>query len=119
MEFEIVKVNLGPGTGTVSYAKLIATREQSNGERFEEFMRTVEGYPELDGTMNLCEDIIEKKTGKMTEEEWQAAERAQTSRMYSEEELFKILLDFVEFPHDHNEGRGSIINRFLMELKKK
>ena len=40
-------------------------------------------------------------------------------RMYSEEQLFKILLDFVEFPHDHNEGRGSIINRFLKELKKK
>jgi hypothetical protein len=40
-------------------------------------------------------------------------------KMYSEEQLFKILLDFVEFPHDHNEGRGSIINRFLMELKNK
>ncbi len=53
-------------------------KEQTNGERFEEFMRTVEGYPELEGTMNLCEDIIEKRTGKMTEEEWQAAERAQT-----------------------------------------
>ena len=37
-------------------------------------------YPELEGTMNLCNDIIEKRTGKMTEEEWQAAERAQTSK---------------------------------------
>jgi hypothetical protein len=37
-------------------------------------MRTVESYPELEGTMNLCNDIIEKRTGKMTEEEWQAAE---------------------------------------------
>jgi hypothetical protein len=91
MEFEIVKVNLGPGTGAVNYAKLITTKEQTNGERFEEFMRTVEGYPELEGTMNLCEDIIEKKTGKMTEEEWQAAERAQTPRMYSEEEVIRIL----------------------------
>jgi transcription elongation factor Elf1 len=36
-------------------------------------------YPELEGTMNLCNDLIEKKTGKMTEEEWQAAEKAQTS----------------------------------------
>jgi len=36
-------------------------------------------YPELEGTMKLCEDIIQKRTGKMTEEEWQAAERAQTS----------------------------------------
>ena len=53
-------------------------KEQTNGERFDEFMRTVEGYPELEGTMNLCHDIIEKKTGKMTEEEWVAAERAQT-----------------------------------------
>jgi hypothetical protein len=54
-------------------------KEQTNGERFEEFIKTVGGYPELEGTTNLCEDIIEKKTGKMTEEEWQAAERAQTS----------------------------------------
>ena len=44
-------------------------------------------YPELEGTMNLCNDITEKRTGKMTEEEWQAAERTQTSRMYSEEEV--------------------------------
>jgi hypothetical protein len=29
----------------------------------------VKAYPYLKGTMNLCEDIIEKKTGKMTEEE--------------------------------------------------
>ena len=49
-------------------------KEQTNGERFEEFMRTVEGYPELEGTMNLCNDITEKRTGKMTEEEWQAVE---------------------------------------------
>jgi hypothetical protein len=34
----------------------------------------VKAYPYLKGTMNLCEDIIEKRTGKMTEEEWQAAE---------------------------------------------
>ena len=67
-------------------------KEQTNGERFEEFMRTVEGYPELEGTMNLCEDIIEKKTGKMTEEEWQAAEKVQTSKMYSEEEVKSILM---------------------------
>jgi hypothetical protein len=55
-------------------------KEQTNGERFEEFMRTVEGYPELEGTINLCEDILKKKTGKMTEEEWQAAEKTQTSK---------------------------------------
>ncbi len=49
-------------------------------KEFDKFMESVKAlpdYPELEGTMNLCEDIIEKKTGKMTEEEWQAAERAQ------------------------------------------
>lgn len=71
-------------------------KEQTNGERFEEFMRTVESYPELEGTMNLCEDIIEKKTGKMTEEEWQAAERAQTSKMYSEEEVKFIISEALQ-----------------------
>ena len=39
----------------------------------------VSQYPELEATMNMCEDIIQKRTGKMTEEEWQAAERAQTA----------------------------------------
>jgi hypothetical protein len=83
VEFEIVDVYhelAQVGYRYVNYAKLITTREQTNGERFEEFMRTVEGYPELEGTTNLCEDILKKKTGKMTEEEWQAAERAQTSK---------------------------------------
>lgn len=36
-------------------------------------------YPELEGTNALCEDIIEKRTGKMTEEEWVAAERGEIS----------------------------------------
>jgi hypothetical protein len=49
-------------TDRVEYAKLIKTE-----------------YPELEGTINLCNDITKKRTGKMTEEEWQAAERAQTS----------------------------------------
>ena len=101
----------------VNYAKLIAAKEQTNGERFEEFMRTVEGYPELEGTTNLCEDIIEKKTGKMTEEEWQAAERAQTPRMYSEEEVLKILYK------SHNAESTSIIantlKKWFEQFKKK
>ena len=40
--------------------------------------KAVSEYPELEGTMKLCEDVIQKRTGKMNEEEWQAAERAQT-----------------------------------------
>jgi hypothetical protein len=80
VEFEMVNYdgNTKMSEGWIGYAKLIATKEQTNGERFDDFMRTIEGYPELEGIMNLCEDIIEKKTGKMTEEEWQAAESAQT-----------------------------------------
>jgi hypothetical protein len=45
--------------------------------------------------------------------------RWQAKRMYSEEDLFKILIDFVAFPHDHMEPRGSIIERYLKELKNK
>ena len=79
VNFEIIEVNVDTGALEaphigVKYAKLVPINEQTNGERFDEFMRTVEGYPELEGTMNLCNDIIEKRTGKMTEEEWQAAE---------------------------------------------
>lgn len=67
--------------------------------RIEEFWETgmeevikvatlVPDYPELEGTNNLCNDIIKKRTGKMTEEEWQAAERAQT---ISDEEIERLL----------------------------
>jgi hypothetical protein len=49
-------------------------------DKFIESVKALPDYPELEGTINLCEDIIEKKTGKMTEEEWQAAEKAQTSK---------------------------------------
>ena len=39
--------------------------------------------------------------------------------VYNEDELKNILLDFVAFPHGYNEPRGSIIDRFLVELKNK
>ena len=57
-------------------------------------------YPELEGTMNLCEEIIQKRTGKMTEEEWQAAERAQTSTKtettadYIDRHIIQSMLEF-------------------------
>jgi hypothetical protein len=62
-------------TKITKYAKLIPIKEQTNGERFEEFMSSIEGYPELEGTINLCNDITKKRTGKMTEEEWREAEK--------------------------------------------
>ena len=57
-EFEIITID--NGDNGIRYAKLIKTE-----------------YPELKETMNLCTDIInkKKKTGKMTEEEWQEAEK--------------------------------------------
>lgn len=64
-------------------------KEQTNGERFEEFMNSVQ-YPELEGTNALCDDIIKKRTGKMTEEEWQAAERGEIS----DEEIKEAAKDY-------------------------
>jgi hypothetical protein len=43
----------------------------------------------------------------------------QAERMYNEKDLFKIIFDFVAFPHSHMESRGSIIERYLKELKNK
>jgi hypothetical protein len=120
VEFEIMDVYhelAQVGYRYVNYAKLITTREQTNGERFDEFMRTVEGYPELEGTTNLCEDILKKKTGKMTEEEWQAAERAQTSKMYSEEEVIDFLQEMNDWPTTF-EGRIDI-REWFEQFKKK
>lgn len=68
VEFKMAKENIDTGALEspyikVKYAKLINQK-----------------YPELEGTMNLCEDVVKKRTGKMTEEEWQAAEKAQTTK---------------------------------------
>lgn len=77
-------------------------KEQTNGERFEEFMNSIDNYPELEGTINLSNDMINKrKTGKMTEEEWVAAEK---SSMTSIEWLIKKITNrqngiFDGFPH--------------------
>jgi hypothetical protein len=56
VEFEIVISALD----FVAYAQLIPAAEQTNGARFDEFMKTVE-YPELEGTINLCNDMIVKR----------------------------------------------------------
>ena len=60
----------------------------------------VPDYPELEGTNNLCNDIIQKRTGKMTEEEWQAAERAQTFSQteISDEQAIEMLKDMNKQP---------------------
>jgi hypothetical protein len=47
--------------GPVKVARLMLMKEQTNGERFDEFMDIVKGYPELEGTMNLCNDIISSR----------------------------------------------------------
>jgi hypothetical protein len=49
----------------------------------------------------------------------QAKEVEKEQKVYSKEDLFKILLDFVAFPHHDMEPRGSIIERYLNELSKK
>jgi hypothetical protein len=90
VEFEIKYYWDGRMEQPIDVAKLIdATKEQTNGERFEEFMRTVEGYPELEGTINLCNDITKKRTGKMTEEEWVAVERGEIS----DKDIFNVAFD--------------------------
>lgn len=48
-------------------------------------------YPELEGTMNLCNDMNEKKTGKMTEEEWLVAENTQTSKTNKNSTMIKAI----------------------------
>ena len=55
----------------------------------------------------------------LQEECEQAKEMEKEQKGYSREDLFKILLDFVAFPHHDMEPRGSIIERYLNELNKK
>jgi Zn-dependent oligopeptidase len=97
--------------------------------------KLIKEYPELEGTLNLCEDIIEKRTGKMTEEEWQAAEnklkpkytadkgisfyieKLDSQRMYSEEEVIDFLQEMNDWPTTF-EGRIDI-REWFEQFKKK
>jgi hypothetical protein len=79
----------------------------------ETIKTAVEFYrEELNGLVSF------RETKFKTEQEIfeQAKEMEKQRQGYSEEDLFKILLDFVEFPHPHMEPRGSIIERYLNEL---
>ena len=77
VEFEIVSGfdNNGPDHFP-QYAKLIDQKStcEYSGLPSTSSYTTIE-YPELEGTNALCKDIIKKRTGKMTEEEWQEAEK--------------------------------------------
>ena len=78
-----------------TYGSKIGTSLEWNGEVTQGSKESNE-YPTLEGTINLCNDIIKKKTGKMTEEEWQAVERAQTSTPIDKEEQKGILVELME-----------------------
>ena len=57
-------------------------------KEFDEFMRTVENYPELEGTMNLCNDIISNE-----EQEWMNAPLGKFSKIeeISDDEIENLL----------------------------
>lgn len=84
-------------------------KEQTNGERFEEFMNSIDNYPELDGTINLCTDMINKrKTGKMTEEEWVAAERGNMTAIQQ-------MIDFINNINDNDRSEFNYYYDHIME----
>lgn len=39
-----------------------------------------------------------------------------SEKKFTEKDLYNILLDFIAFPHDHNEPRGKIIERFIPKI---
>jgi hypothetical protein len=59
----------------VKYAKLIEKKVQTNGERFDEFMEGLNQppYPELEGTLEVCKDIINFRTSEISDEEIEQA----------------------------------------------
>ena len=77
--------------GPVKVARLMPMKEQTNGERFDEFMKTVE-YPELEGTVNLCNDVI-------------------SSREISDEEILQAGIDY------HEPSLKSVIQGFTEGAK--
>jgi hypothetical protein len=75
------ELSLNPSDNTLPFYKIIIPKEEPKDVVLE-YKTSLDAQMldkiELEGTMNLCNDITEKRTGKMTEEEWQAAEKAQT-----------------------------------------
>ena len=70
------------------------------------------------------QQIVDRQNGngdsRSRDEIFEQAKRMEKEQIgYSKEDLFKILLDFVAFPHHDMEPRGSIIERYLNELSKK
>ena len=55
----------------VTYAKLTEKKVQTNGERFDEFMDSINQppYPELEGTLEVCKDIINFRSSEISDEE--------------------------------------------------
>jgi hypothetical protein len=89
--------------------------DRHNQERLEEAAEIIYlSYENNELLYGHSKDLqLAYKAGVVDSVKWQA------ERMYTDEDLFKILLDFVAFPHDHMESRGSIIERYLKELKNK
>ncbi len=55
----------------VKYAKLTEKKIQTNAEKFDEFMDSVNQppYPELEGTLEVCKDIINFRSSEISDEE--------------------------------------------------
>lgn len=55
----------------VKYAKLIDKKVQTNREKFDEFMEGLNQppYPELEGTLEVCKDIINFRSSEISDEE--------------------------------------------------
>lgn len=50
---------------------MIEKKVQTNGERFDEFIDLVNQppYPELEGTLEVCKDVINFRTSEISDEE--------------------------------------------------
>jgi hypothetical protein len=59
----------------VKYAKLVEKKVQTNVEKFDEFMDSVNQppYPELEGTLEVCKDIINFRSSEISDEEIEEA----------------------------------------------
>ena len=94
---------------------VIVDHDTGKGKEYAKLFDKKSEYPELEGTMKLCEEIIKKRTGKMTEEEWQAAEKAQTSKIHSEKEVEQMISDLLDM-QDRMVEKAGIINDKLSVL---
>jgi len=105
VEFEIVKEYIDSHTNQVQkYAKLVDKLGNEDVPKLGYDVEKLYTYDEIMDAMRMS------SYSKFSEKDY-------LDDIVQENKLFKLLIDFMVFPHHREESRGSIAKRFIQSLK--